>query len=68
MKVKAPFVIQISRQNSNDDWNFVQAGYTVRQYLSHTHLVGRRRRWVRWWLWGYVGSENRLLSAKELAL
>lgn len=67
MKIKAPFVVQSTRPNA-DDWRFVQAGYTVRQFVQHWRFKGRRRVFCNWWVWGYVQSEGRLLNDKELAL
>lgn len=68
MKIKAPFVIQTTPSKRDRDWGFVQGGYTVRQFLSFVRPIGRRRRWLRWWVWGYVQSEYRLLNQKELDL
>ncbi len=65
MKIKAPFVVQT--QDSQDE-KIVQHGYTVRDFLPFVTQNGKRRRFMHWWLWGYVQSENRLLSKKELEL
>lgn len=67
MRIKAPFVIQTSESGANN-WGFVDAGYTVRQLLTLEVPSTWRRRFVTWWVWGYVQSEKRILSEKELEL
>jgi len=70
VKVKAPFAVETNGRRSNRQMKaLLAAGYTVRELHMHTVILRRKRHFRFWWLYSYVGGENnRMLSAKELAL